>query len=59
MATPSEQLSEIVLTKLVEAGLFRVSDKTKYLSSFAEGRIKQEDWRLSIELANAKEEKNE
>lgn len=59
METPSKQLSEIVLTKLVEAGLLRGSDKQKYLSKFAEGNITQEDWRLSIELAKAEEKNDE
>jgi lipopolysaccharide biosynthesis regulator YciM len=55
MNTPSSQLAEKIMQRLTEEKLFRPEDQKKLLERIADGSIKQEDWRLAIELALGKE----
>lgn len=55
MDTPSSQLAEKIMQRLAEEKLFRPEDQKKLLERIADGSIKQEDWRLAIELALGKE----
>ena len=57
MDTPSGQLASRILKRLIEEKLFRPADEAKLLSNLAEGKLKPEDWRLAIELAQSKEKK--
>lgn len=51
MDTPSSQLAEKIVQRLIEVKLFRPEEKKKLLEKIADGSIKQEDWRLAIELS--------
>lgn len=55
MTTPSEALTEVILSLLVEGGLFLHDDATKYKARLAAGSMKAEDWLLVIEKAHEKE----
>lgn len=55
MDTPSSQLAENIMQRLAEEKLFRPEDQKKLLERIADGSIKQEDWRLAIELSLGKE----
>lgn len=55
MDTPSSQLAEKIMQRLAEEKLFRPDDQKKLLERIADGSIKQEDWRLAIELSLGKE----
>lgn len=55
MDTPSSQLAEKIMQRLAEEKLFRPEDQKKLLERIADGSIKQEDWRLAIELSLGKE----
>ncbi len=57
MDTPSGKLASRILKRLMEEKLLRPGDEAKLLSKLAEGKLKSEDWRLAIELAQGKEKK--
>jgi len=57
MDTPSGQLASRILKRLIEEKLLRPADEAKLRSKLADGKLKSEDWRLAIELAQAKEKK--
>lgn len=56
MNTPSVQLSTQIVDQLIKEGLFKASD-TKLVPSLADGKMKQEDWQLTVELAMQSEVK--
>lgn len=55
METPSLQLADRILERLVKENLLPASDKAKLREKLAEGKLKAEDWRLALELAQAKD----
>lgn len=55
MEIPSGQLAARILKRLVEEKLLTPNDQDKLLDNLACGKLKSEDWRLAIELAQAKE----
>jgi hypothetical protein len=57
MDTPSEKLASKILDRLVESKLLAPEDREKLLSKLAEGKLRADDWRLAIELAQGKEKK--
>ena len=57
MDTPSGQLASNILERLIKEKLLTPDDRAKLLSKLAEGKLKSEDWRLAIELAEGKEKK--
>ena len=57
MGTPSAKLAAKILDRLVEEKLLMPEDRAKLLSELIEGKLKSEDWRLAIELAQSKEKK--
>lgn len=59
MTTPSEQLAERALQRLVEQKLLLPDDVQRYFHAFAVGELRAEDWRLMIEKAIDKRENNE
>ena len=57
MDTPSQKLASKILDRLIEAELLMLDDRSTLLPVLAEGKIKPEDWRLAIELAQEKRKK--
>jgi hypothetical protein len=47
----SQVLAAKIVERLVQERLLRPDDAEKMKTDLASGRIRQEDWRLSIELA--------
>jgi len=56
MKSPSEELVEVIVPQLVEAGLLLQEDLLRYKEKIANGTIKQEDWFLMLEKAMQKGE---
>lgn len=52
--SPSEALSEQVVDRLIEAGLLRADKRDALVAKVACGGMKGEDWKLEIDLAQAK-----
>ena len=57
MTTPSNELSKIVFARLEDEGLIASDDAKKMVEKYAEGKLRQEDWRLSFEKCLDKEHK--
>ncbi len=57
MDTPSGQLAAKIMDRLIEETLLTPEDRTKLFTKLRSGKVSQEDWRLAIELAQAKEKK--
>ena len=53
-SSPSEALSTEVVDRLIAAGLLRADKRDAMIAKIAAGDIKGEDWKLEIELAQAK-----
>lgn len=53
METPSLQLATRIFERLLQEGLLKEGDRKKLLTKLGEGKIKQEDWRLALELSSA------
>ncbi|MCG3139597.1 MAG: hypothetical protein HDKAJFGB_00491 [Anaerolineae bacterium] len=54
MKTPSEELAEKILARLVAEKLVLAQDVTQLLPKLAGGKMKAADWRLALEKALAK-----
>lgn len=52
--SPSESLSAEVVDRLIEAGLLRADKRDTLIAKIASADMKGEDWRLEIDLAQAK-----
>jgi len=52
--SPSETLSAEVVDRLIAAGLLRAIKREALIAKIAAGDMKGEDWRLEIDLAQAK-----
>lgn len=52
--SPSERLSIEVVDRLVNAGLVRADKRDTLIAKIAGGDMKGEDWKIEIELAQAK-----
>lgn len=57
MDTPSQTLATRITERLVKEGLITPAAGKKLAPQMAEGKLKAEDWRLTIELAEKKEAK--
>jgi hypothetical protein len=57
METPSQTLAAKITERLVREGLITDEAAKKILPKLAEGKLRAEDWRLPIELAEKKEAK--
>ena len=57
MDAPSLALAKKIVDRLVHEKLLTEQDGKKILPKLAEGKLRQEDWRLPVELGNAKESK--
>lgn len=57
--TPSEELSEIVVSQLVDSGLILEVDGKSAIREMSAGNLKGEDWRLLIEKAIDKKVEDE
>jgi hypothetical protein len=51
MESPSLQLADKILEHLVNDNLLNPVDQGKLRLKLAEGKLKAEDWRLALELA--------
>lgn len=57
--TPSEELSDIVVSQLVDSGLMLQVDSKSAIREMSAGNLSGEDWRLLIEKAIDKEVEDE
>ena len=57
MTSPSHELAKIVIERLVSENLIIPEDAKKMIDKYAEGKLRQEDWRLSFEKRFDKESK--
>ena len=55
MDTPSQKLSAKIIDRLVAEKLVSAEDGKKLVTKLAEGKLRAEDWRLPLELAEDKE----
>lgn len=55
MDKPSRRLADKIFDRLFHEKLLTEQDGKKILPKLAEGKLKSEDWRLAIELAQSKE----
>ena len=56
MSSPSQNLAQIIIEKLIAENLILAEDEKRLLPKLAEGKLRTEDWRLAIEKATDKEE---
>jgi len=56
MDTPSKQLAGKIMDRLIAEKLMSPDDRKKLLPKLADGKLKQEDWRLAVELAGSRKE---
>lgn len=56
MPTPSEELGERIVERLVAEGLLTSDQKERILPGLANGSMKPEDWRLAVELSDVEGE---
>lgn len=56
MTTPSEELAQKILERLVAEKLVLADDVKHLLPKLADGKMKGADWRLALEKALAKKE---
>jgi len=52
--SPSEALAREVVDRLIAAGLLRPDKRDALTAKIAAGNMKGEDWKLEIDLAQAK-----
>jgi len=57
MNTPSQALAARIIDRLMKEGLLTVEDAKKIQTNLSEGKLRPEDWRLPIELAEKREHK--
>lgn len=57
MSTPSQDLAKKILEKLIAENLVTPDDEKKLLPKLAEGKMRSEDWKLTIEKGAEKEAK--
>lgn len=57
MGTPSEQLASRITKRLVDEGLLVEADAKRLEPQIAAGSVRSEDWRLPIETAPEKGER--
>jgi hypothetical protein len=57
MDTPSQALAAKITERLLREGLITAEAAKRLQPKLAEGTLRPEDWRLPIELAEAKEPK--
>jgi len=57
MDTPSQALAARITERLVREGLITADAAKRIQPKLAEGKLRPEDWRLPIELAEKKEAK--
>ena len=57
MISPSLELATRVVERLASEQLITSEDAKKLVGSYAEGKLRQEDWRLALEKGEDKEGK--
>jgi hypothetical protein len=58
MKTPSHELAKKIAERLLSEGLISADAAKQIEPKLAEGKLRAEDWRLPIELADKKEAKS-
>lgn len=58
MKTPSQQLAQKIIKRLIHEKLLTDQQGEKLLPKFLDGKLTQEDWRLAIELSAEQEAKS-
>ena len=53
MSSPSETLAAKIIEKLIQEKLLSRQEARKILPKLADGKLRPEDWRLSIEISTA------
>jgi len=51
MSSPSETLAAKIIEKLIQEKLLSKQEAKKILPKLADGKLRAEDWRLSIEIS--------
>ena len=51
MTSPSQQLAEKIVTRLIEEGLLSSARGKRLQGKLADGTLKEEDWKVEIELS--------
>lgn len=54
MLTPSQALAAKIAERLIQEGLMTSEGAKKLLPNLADGKLRAEDWRLSVELGEKK-----
>lgn len=49
--TPSSKLALVTVDRLIAAGLLRADQRDALVARIASGQMKEEDWKLEVELA--------
>lgn len=57
MNTPSEDLAKRILEQLLAENLITLEDAGHLLPKLAEGKMRPEDWKLALEKAIEKEDR--
>jgi len=58
MDTPSKQLAQKIIDRLISEQLISAEDGKKMLVKLPEGKLRPEDWRLPLELATEQKAKS-
>ncbi len=58
MKTPSQELAEKILARLIAEKLILNQDVKQLLPKLAEGKLNAADWRLALEKAIARESRS-
>lgn len=53
-AMPSAKLAELTVDRLIQSGLLRAERRDALIVKIAAGTMREEDWKLEIDLASAK-----
>lgn len=51
MSTPSNQLAQRIVDRLLAENLIRLADAARLAAGIAQGKARAEDWRLAVEKA--------
>jgi hypothetical protein len=52
MDSPSDALAQRIVDKLVKEKILTAAEARKLLPKLVEGKLRQEDWRLAVEISS-------
>ncbi len=58
MSSPSQDLANRIILKLVEEKLIQADDKETMTVKLSQGKLRQDDWRLAVEKSFDTEEQS-